>query len=45
MVGIVGVAKSEWHRLPIVLLFNPILQTNGIAHDAHPSLLTLTGLN
>jgi hypothetical protein len=41
MVGIVGVAKSEWNKLPIFMSYNPFLQTNGITPTAGPFLLML----
>jgi hypothetical protein len=42
MVGIVGVARSEWNKLPIFMSYNPFLQTKGIISKANPSLLMLT---
>jgi hypothetical protein len=42
MVGIVGVAKSEWNKLSIFMSYNPILQTNGIIPEANPSLSIFT---
>jgi hypothetical protein len=42
MVGIVGVAKSEWNKLPIFISYDPFLQTNGIIPKVDPSLLMLT---
>jgi hypothetical protein len=42
MVGIVGVARSEWNKLPIFMSYNPFLQTNGITRKVEPFVLMLT---
>jgi hypothetical protein len=42
MVAIIGVAKNEWNKLPIFVLYNPFLQINGITPKAYPSQLMLT---
>jgi hypothetical protein len=42
MVGMVGVAKSKWNKLPIFMSYNLFLLTNGITLKANPSLVMLT---
>jgi hypothetical protein len=42
LVGVVGVARSEWNKLPIFMSYNPFLQINGITLKAYPFLLMVT---
>jgi hypothetical protein len=36
MVGIVGVVRSKWNKLPIFMAYNPFLQSNGITPKTDP---------
>ena len=37
--GFIGVAKSEWDKLPNFMSYNPFLQSNEITPNADPSPL------